>query len=253
MNRSNGSCGPFVRPCPCRRLPRAAFSRHRQTEQQIQPRIMVTQGHHRLASPSRRRQGQLSQSIFSARTMQMHPCQRWAMSSSLNLKSWICSLCKTQPLARGLLNNKSSFWQHMHGHIPILDTSRATPDICDSTPFMFWTIIVVTCRYHPKHYALFHLLHPHYRPLLGKALASSPASLYTIQTLLILCYWPLPCQKQPHDPSWHICGVAINAALSLGLHTSNNRRALKLTQEHREARTKTWLACLYISTLYALT
>lgn len=140
----------------------------------------------------------------------------------------------------------------MHEHFPILDTNRPIPEVADTIPFLFWTIVVVNCRYHYKHYTLLRRLRPHYQPLLGKALATSPASLYTIQTLLVLCYWPLPCNKQPHDPSWHIYDVAINAALFLGLHTSAEQRALRLNEHASEVRSKIWLGCLYISTLYVL-
>jgi hypothetical protein len=152
----------------------------------------------------------------------------------------------------GALVTASSYWQFMHDQFPILDTSKAVPEIRDNTPFLFWTIVVVTCRYHPRHHPLFAKLQIHYRHLLRSAMATSPASISTIQSLLILCYWPLPCEKQPHDPSWHICGVILNAALFQGLHLSNTQQAARMSQHSREVRSRTWLACLYISTLYVI-
>jgi hypothetical protein len=77
----------------------------------------------------------------------------------------------------------------------------------------------------------------------------------TIQALIIFCHWPNSGQRQSQDPSWQYCGVALNAALQMGLdhvrpekiepgfHGRSNIQQISVYARHM-----TWLACFHIST-----
>lgn len=88
-------------------------------------------------------------------------------------------------------------------------------------------------------------------------MAQAPLPLSTIQALLFLCMWPLPVERQQHDPSWLYSGIAVNAALYLGLHRPNTARNPQQQQHQLEGgdaleKTMTWLGCVYISGSYVL-
>src|SRR5580692_10095121 len=137
----------------------------------------------------------------------------------------------------------NSYLQHQYYHLPILNRRTPIGTMQKNTPLLFWTIMVVSCRYHRNLCHRFPLLRDPYHELLGKALTTSPMSLCTIQATLLLCYWPFPCAKQPQDPSWNYCGIAINAALYLGLDSPKDHQLSKLSAEELNIRSKTWLAC----------
>ncbi|ORX90664.1 hypothetical protein BCR34DRAFT_501846 [Clohesyomyces aquaticus] len=55
----------------------------------------------------------------------------------------------------------------------------------------------------------------------------APIPLRTIQALLFQLVWPLPIQRQIEDPTWLYCGVAMNAALYMGIHSAKPARSLR--------------------------
>lgn len=140
------------------------------------------------------------------------------------------------------------FLQHQYYHLPILDTRTSIGSMQKNTPLLFWTIIAVSCRFHPNYCHMLPLLRDPYQVLLGRALTTSPMSLCTVQALLVLCHWPFPCEKQPQDPSWNYCGTAINAALYLGL----NSPKYHISSQEQNIRSRTWLACFYIGTYLSM-
>ncbi|ODQ69037.1 hypothetical protein LIPSTDRAFT_76533 [Lipomyces starkeyi NRRL Y-11557] len=143
-----------------------------------------------------------------------------------------------------LLNH---FEQYYYRHCPIIQTNTSATTLYRSSPFLFWTIIVISSRFHPTLAQLYNALVTPYRLLLGKTLAEPIANLECIQGLVLLCLWPLAVDRQSEDSSWNYCGLVTNAAVRMGLHreTTESRAAssLKLGSEAM-AHAKTWMACL---------
>lgn len=86
--------------------------------------------------------------------------------------------------------------------------------------------------------------------MLSEYLTCSIRSIWTIQALLLLCLWPFPVENQLDDPSWEYCGIAVAAALKMGLDGSpaNWGVAIQPTTDELTCRLKTWLGCFAVST-----
>ncbi|KAI9739307.1 MAG: hypothetical protein M1834_007520 [Cirrosporium novae-zelandiae] len=108
-------------------------------------------------------------------------------------------------------------------------------------------------RYHPSESHIFSELITPYQELLSKFLIKSPLSLFSIQAILFICTWPLPVRYQACDPSWSYCGLAINAALQQGLDSDHNStEASNLSPRDLNIRTRTWLGCFFVSTIWSV-
>lgn len=124
--------------------------------------------------------------------------------------------------------------------------------IQNDSPLLFWTIILIAARDHQthrKHYV--HLEQP-FKNLLAGCLIKSIRSIYTIQSLLLLSLWPFPVRYQTDDPSWTYCGMAVAAALQLGLdeHQVPRRQdSSEVASEDADMRLKTWLGCFVVSSM----
>lgn len=122
-----------------------------------------------------------------------------------------------------------------------------------SSPLLFWTIVITVVSHCPEsfsHDMLADIQKP-YMELLRTEILSAPLPLQHIQALLYLCTWPLPVEHQPDDPSWLYCGIAINAALYMGLNRVGlppSLRSVGVLSGTSQARAKTWLGCFHVST-----
>ncbi|KAK9234060.1 hypothetical protein V1525DRAFT_422593 [Lipomyces kononenkoae] len=86
--------------------------------------------------------------------------------------------------------------------------------------------------------------------LLSETLLRSIRSVYVIQSLLLLCLWPFPIKNQIHDPSWNYCGIAVAAALQMGLHQTEANWEYgfrDLSSVDLDIRLTTWLGCFLVS------
>jgi len=148
------------------------------------------------------------------------------------------------------LLTKYSFYIFRHPHMPIVDTRVSIDKMCLSNPLLFWTIIVVSCCQNPQHGNLHPRLASPYQKLLSTALVNSINSLQAVQAILLLCVWPFPIRHERDDPSLNYCGLAISAAMQLGLHCPSYRNEYKIskTPESKTHSVVTWLACFQIST-----
>ncbi|KAI1635264.1 hypothetical protein F4809DRAFT_651335 [Biscogniauxia mediterranea] len=141
-------------------------------------------------------------------------------------------------------------------HLPILGPI-CIETIYHTSPFLFWTIIVVVAKHSsvPSDEGLFGRMEALYQQLVKDEILQAPLPLQTIQALLILCMWPMPVEKQPQDPSWLYCGIAVNAAVFMGLHRPNSTgslRSIGILPAMREAKILTWLGCFYVSSSLAM-
>ncbi|KAI5860998.1 fungal-specific transcription factor domain-containing protein [Durotheca rogersii] len=141
-------------------------------------------------------------------------------------------------------------------HMPILGPISLNGTY-QSQPFLFWTIVIIVALRSPvpSDENLFTRLRDPYMQMLRGEILRSPMPLGKIQALLFLCTWPLPVSSQRDDPSWLYCGIAVNAALYMGLHRSNPKAgdipsfySIGVVAGSAHERNNTWLGCFYVST-----
>ncbi|KIW83723.1 hypothetical protein Z517_02969 [Fonsecaea pedrosoi CBS 271.37] len=149
-----------------------------------------------------------------------------------------------------------NFYAHnYYPHLPILDRVTSVADFHDSNVFLFWTLLRTACYRHPKFGHVFQLIARPYEQLLAIHLLSPIRDFRIIQAILILCHWPNTGSQQSKDPSWQYCGIAMNAALQMGLDQleaemlhPGSRGQSKALQMSVQSRRMTWLACFNTST-----
>ncbi|KAL8393800.1 hypothetical protein RB595_003521 [Gaeumannomyces hyphopodioides] len=128
-----------------------------------------------------------------------------------------------------------------------------------SQPLLFWTIVVVVATHSPSPVfdGVLELLRRPYEAMIQRQVLQSPLPLHGIQVLLLLCQWPLPCDKQSQDPSWLYCGLAVHGGRFMGLdrHHQEQQTAgpplaslgVSAAYAPRAVRVNTWLACFAVS------
>ena len=137
-----------------------------------------------------------------------------------------------------------SFATHYLPHFPILDMRMSINTLHQTSPLLFWAIILISSRHQEN-------LAESYKTLLSKQLIEPIRSLYSIHALLIYCLWPIPSRKQILDSSWNYCGFAVSAAIRMGLHQSDATWEYDFSQfsaQDIEIRRRTWLGCFIVST-----
>ncbi|CZT47233.1 uncharacterized protein RSE6_07770 [Rhynchosporium secalis] len=145
----------------------------------------------------------------------------------------------------------AALFEHFHEqynrHCPILNTNMSIATLFSHSPFLFWTIVMISSRHHPTLAFLCDALTETYRNLLEKTLMAPLNTLAPIQAGILLCVWPLNPEKQVYDPSWNYCGLVTNAAIRMGLHRSGGYRRENISPSEFRAQSKTWLACCFVN------
>ena len=136
-------------------------------------------------------------------------------------------------------------------HLPILDIQRSPHSVRNTSPLLFWAVVITACREHPTYAGYFDRLIPPFKKLLGEHLVDSIRSIHTIQALLLLCTWPFPVRRQAYDPCWAQCGQAVAATLEMGLEKALPTWvaiAGDISGADVILRFKTWMGCFVVST-----
>ncbi|KAL7934450.1 hypothetical protein V8C35DRAFT_300922 [Trichoderma chlorosporum] len=146
----------------------------------------------------------------------------------------------------------SKFLQHFHPFLPIL--RKKEPDECYAAqPMLFWAVLYVTCRRYAKDTQLLGALVEHMTTNLWTMMSSPVLGVDEIHTILLVCAWPYPTIRFVTDPTSMFAAIAMNACVSLGLHTGRgshpqfcvgNRKGFTSTDEEASS---TWIACCLIS------
>lgn len=144
----------------------------------------------------------------------------------------------------------SSFQKYYYLHFVILDTRLSRNEILANSPILFWTIAIIAARTSTSHPELYSGLRPAYEELLASNIIKVIRSVSSLHALLLITMFPLPYPGPTHDPSWGYCGLAVNAALQMGLHRPGFHREYgfpDLTPEQSALRTVTWMVCFQTS------
>lgn len=139
---------------------------------------------------------------------------------------------------------ESSFHKHYYRHCPILDTEVSLHELYESSPILFWTIIIISSRWHPSLHELYAYFLDSYRALLARTLIEPQTSIEFVQAIVLLLFWPLAVNRQAEDPSWNLCGMVTNVAMKLAIHRLRANDRQGLSEKAAWIRRKTWLACV---------
>ncbi|KAK5999194.1 Putative transcription factor SEF1-like protein [Cladobotryum mycophilum] len=135
---------------------------------------------------------------------------------------------------------------------PIIGSISATR-MYNLHPLLLWTILMIVFSHHRDKLddTLYERLNEAYVKQLRTEILDAPLPLHKIQSLLLLCIWPMPVIAQACDPSWLYCGMAIHASRYMGLDRGHNvpsLRSLGVVAGNADLRTNTWLGCFYTAT-----
>nr|POE73014.1 regulatory protein leu3 [Quercus suber] len=142
--------------------------------------------------------------------------------------------------------------QHFHWQLTIVDTGIPMNVLHTCSPFLFWTIVVITRQRFVTDDVVAKQteLTKHYLALLKSTVLEPPLSLHTIQGIVLLSFWPLPIDSQLRDPGWLYMDVAISAARWLDLDGAANRpfyHGGQLSERDMQIASRTWLAIFVVS------
>lgn len=94
------------------------------------------------------------------------------------------------------------------------------PNKCyENGSLLFWAIILVACRRYARDPAILPFLMDAVRREIFTAISSLPLSIHSINALILVCTWSFSDVRFINDPGSMFAGVAMNAALLLGIHT----------------------------------
>ncbi|VUC35648.1 unnamed protein product [Clonostachys rosea] len=117
-----------------------------------------------------------------------------------------------------LTNQWGRFYTSYHPIFPILSSSVSPNSIYDSSPLLFWTIIVTAARHDAADFSLLLSLLPAVKRLLWSTIPATPHTLASLQAMAILCLWSFPVSTMPEDTTFILSGILRSAAMHVGLH-----------------------------------
>lgn len=142
------------------------------------------------------------------------------------------------------------FCDRFHPCLPILSLPLPIAALQAYSPFLFWTIILVTTRYHKLPDAERDSFESHYTTLAQRASMTSPITLHTIQALLLICTWPVMARYQLAEPSYLYCSAAIGGAGLLNLSRpagAYSYQGSQISDRDSQSMSRTWLGLLCVS------
>jgi hypothetical protein len=171
------------------------------------------------------------------------------LSSTVFRCKWsACSTLCTKPLMPA-----TRFSTLYYPHFPVLETPTTIACMYQDSYLLFWTIIsiVLSRPTRLEFYDMWDRMNGPFVSRFKSELFKAPVPLRTIQAILLQLVWPLPIERQIEDPTWLYCGVAINAALYMGIHSAKPARSLRgigVQPGSMRARALAWLGCFLSST-----
>lgn len=151
------------------------------------------------------------------------------------------------------------FFESYHPFVPLLDPLKPPDEYYQNSKLLFWVVISVAARrYAPKKTLLSTLAKP-VAELLWSSVSEIPQNHSVVKALCLLCTWPFPVSSTSMDPTFMLCGLAIQISMQIGLHRPSHtsdftRFKVALREEELRDRLRTWAAAnavaQRVSTLY---
>ncbi|KIX92533.1 uncharacterized protein Z520_11709 [Fonsecaea multimorphosa CBS 102226] len=135
-----------------------------------------------------------------------------------------------------------------HKYVEILDPTASPDRYYQESPLLFWTVIAISARRYAEDLSLLSSLSASVTGLMWSVIAVRPHSLETIQALVLQITWPLPTSSPFTENIYILSGIAIQAAMQLGLHQPEiiqdfSRTKSVLSQQEIHERINVWAAC----------
>ncbi|KIX04970.1 uncharacterized protein Z518_05842 [Rhinocladiella mackenziei CBS 650.93] len=144
------------------------------------------------------------------------------------------------------------FFEKFHPFLPILSQDLSPDEYHARSPLLFWMIIAIAARSHPKDVGVYTNLNPPLMKLLWTKVSGIPHSHLTIQAIVLLCMWPFSTPSMITDPSFTLISIARTACMHIGLHRPEilqdfNRIKFRVEPEHVEEAVKLWAGCFVVA------
>lgn len=142
----------------------------------------------------------------------------------------------------------AEFFHCYHPFLPFLDPTRSPEDVYSKdSKLLFWAIISVAARHYSADRTLLTRLQEPLTDEIWRTIRSQPNH-HVVKALCLLCTWPLPARTTQSDPTFMLCGVMMQTAMQIGLHSPTHpqdfsRTKVRLEQQDIHDRLRTWAVC----------
>ncbi|KAJ6122881.1 hypothetical protein N7512_005346, partial [Penicillium capsulatum] len=109
------------------------------------------------------------------------------------------------------------FFRHYAQFLPILDPGTRPDTYYAQSPFLFWSVIGVSCRAYSRNPTLLMALARSVIEMAFLSALSTSPPWHTIQSLLLLLTWPFPKGDHP-DVTFPMSAMVLHIAMQNGLH-----------------------------------
>ncbi|KAI0387995.1 hypothetical protein F5Y04DRAFT_286904, partial [Hypomontagnella monticulosa] len=135
----------------------------------------------------------------------------------------------------GIVSELFQHFEHYYfAHTPFLQPVASLDRLASESPFLFWTIILITCQHHEKHNELYNELPLAHRELLQPLSTRAVRNIQEVHALFLLCLWSLPSRLPLLDPTWTYASIAMDTCMRMNFHNP-------LPQDHIARGWASWL------------
>lgn len=139
------------------------------------------------------------------------------------------------------------FYRSYHPSCAILPSSSSFIAYSNECPFLFWTVMFTAMRGKSEFQQLFLSLVEEIYTMAYDCIRPKGTSFYSMQALLLLCYWHPPFNMLSNDPSNAFINMATHIGLRLGLHRPGYAKEFDarpyIDGNMLTLRRITWVAC----------
>lgn len=149
----------------------------------------------------------------------------------------------------------AEFFHCYHPFLPFLDPTRSPDDVYSKdSKLLFWAIISVAARHYSADRDLLRRLQEPLTDEIWRTIRNQPNH-HVVKALCLLCTWPLPARTTQSDPTFMLCGVMMQTAMQIGLHSPTHpqdfsRTKVRLEQQDIHDRLRTWAVCNIVAQTY---
>lgn len=130
--------------------------------------------------------------------------------------------------------------------LPFLDPSQGPDHYFGLSPLLGWTVVMVAARRFAREPSLHKSLTPDYVRFLWSTISDVPQNYHVVKALALICYWPLPTDRDFKDLTPQLSGLMMQIALQNMLHLDVQSQAPfrgELSPADHRDRLMTWAAC----------
>ncbi|CAG8962158.1 hypothetical protein HYFRA_00005205 [Hymenoscyphus fraxineus] len=138
------------------------------------------------------------------------------------------------------------FFTYHHPLLPFLDPEQSPDYYFNQCPLLGWTIVMIGARRYARDTTLLQSLAPEYTRFLWSTISNIPQSYHVVKALALICYWPLPTERDFKDSTPQLSNLMMQVALQNMLHLDPRSQIPfrgELSAAEQRDRLMTWAAC----------